>query len=195
MLDRLDGPLTSEQEVQLNLVQKSAIELSEMVNDQLDLAKIEAGRITVSPVWFEMVDLFAAVRGMFRPLLVKTDVQLIFEEPEEPIRLYTDDRKLAQILRNFISNALKFTEHGEIVVRAKLDDEMSVVFSVTDSGIGISDENVERIFEEFVQVDSLIQRSLNPRRRDANDKAVVVILAMRAHVAEQIRNRVAGDTR
>ncbi len=69
LLDRMDGPLTEEQEKQVELVQKSAVELSEMVDDLLDLAKIEAGRISISPEWFEMVDLFAALRGMFKPLL------------------------------------------------------------------------------------------------------------------------------
>lgn len=158
LLDRLDGPLTVEQVKQVEFIQKSVIELTEMVNDQLDLAKIEAGRITVSPVWFEMVDLFSALRGMFKPILVNADVSLVFEEPNEPIRLYSDDRKLSQILRNFISNALKFTQHGQITVRAVMTDAQTITFSVTDTGIGIAEESLTQIFEDFVQVESKFQR-------------------------------------
>src|SRR4051812_29720859 len=114
LLDRLDGPLTSEQEKQVRFVQSSAAELTEMVNDLLDLAKVEAGRIDVSPAWFEMVDLFSALRGMFKPILTNESVSLIFEEPVDVPRVFTDDKKLSQILRNFISNALKFTPRGEV---------------------------------------------------------------------------------
>ena len=91
-----------------------------MVNDLLDLAKVEAGRVTISPEWFEMVDLFSALRGMFKPIAASTAVSLVFDEPEGDIKLYTDDKKLSQILRNFISNALKFTPSGEVRVTARL---------------------------------------------------------------------------
>src|SRR5687767_14215240 len=109
--DRLDGPLTDEQQKQVQFIQAAALELTEMVNDLLDLAKVEAGRVTISPAWFEMVDLFSAIRGMFKPIASATTVSLIFEEPIGVPPIYTDDKKLSQILRNFISNALKFTEH------------------------------------------------------------------------------------
>ena len=117
LLDRIDGPLSSEQERQVRFIQSSAEELTEMVNDLLDLAKIEAGRISVSAEWFEMVDLFAALRGMFKPILTNDHVALTFEEPVDVPRIYTDDKKLSQILRNFISNALKFTQKGEVRIR------------------------------------------------------------------------------
>jgi len=68
----MDGPLNSEQEKQAHFIRQSTEELTEMINDLLDLAKIEAGRISISPAWFEMVDLFAALRGMFEPLLTRT---------------------------------------------------------------------------------------------------------------------------
>src|SRR5690242_14389994 len=89
LLQRLDGPLTPEQERQVAFIRGSANELSTMVNDLLDLAKIEAGRITISPAWFEMVDLFSALRGIFKPILVSDKVSLIFEEPEGLSRIYT----------------------------------------------------------------------------------------------------------
>mgnify|MGYP000744639643 CR=1 FL=1 len=96
-------------------IQQTATEFADMVDDLLDLAKVEAGRIEISPAWFEMVDLFSALRGMFKPMLAGAQVHLVFEEPEAGMpRLYTDDRKLSQVLRNFISNALKFTERGGV---------------------------------------------------------------------------------
>ena len=120
LLDRMDGPLSDEQEKQVRFIQSSTEELAEMVNDLLDLAKIDAGRISISPEWFNMVDLFAALRGMFKPILTNQTVTLIFEEPSDLPRVYTDDKKLSQILRNFISNALKFTQQGEVRVSAVL---------------------------------------------------------------------------
>jgi signal transduction histidine kinase len=157
LLDRMDGPLSDEQDKQVSLIQKSAAELSEMVDDLLDLAKIEAGRITVSPEWFEMVDLFAALRGIFKPLLTVTTVSLIFEEPRDIPRIYTDHKRLSQILRNYISNALKFTQKGEVRVRAQWD-VAEVTFSVADTGIGIAPEHHSAVFQDFTQIDSPLQR-------------------------------------
>jgi signal transduction histidine kinase len=158
LLDQMDGPLTEEQEKQVRFVQSSAEELTEMVNDLLDLAKIEAGRISISPEWFEMVDLFAALRGMFKPILTNEAVALVFEEPTDVPRVFTDDKKLSQILRNFISNALKFTQSGEVRVSSQYRTPGWVTFSVADTGIGIAPEHQGALFQDFVQVDAPIQR-------------------------------------
>jgi signal transduction histidine kinase len=160
LTDELDGPLSSEQHKQVAFVSNAARELSDMVDDLLDLAKIEAGRITISPAWFDMLDLFAALRGMFRPIVDTTAVDLIFEEPVGLPRLYTDDKKLAQILRNFIANSLKFTTRGEIRVAAQLENRDYVRFAVSDSGIGIAQELHGALFEDFSQVDSPLQKRL-----------------------------------
>jgi signal transduction histidine kinase len=160
LLAELDGPLHAEQRKQIAFIDASAIELTEMINDLLDLAKVEAGRVTISPEWFEMVDLFSALRGMFKPILSSTDVSLIFEEPADIPPIYTDDKKLSQILRNFISNALKFTPHGEVRVSAALADGGRVRFTVTDTGIGIAAEHLPALFQDYVQVDSAIQKRL-----------------------------------
>ncbi len=159
LADELDGPLSPEQHKQVAFVSNATRELSDMVDDLLDLAKIEAGRITVSPGWFDMLDLFAALRGMFRPI-VTSEVALIFEEPAGLPRLYTDDKKLAQILRNFISNSLKFTTSGEVRVSASLEGTDRVRFAVTDTGIGIAPELHGALFEDFSQVDSPLQKRL-----------------------------------
>jgi signal transduction histidine kinase len=160
LLSRLDGPLTAEQQKQVEFIRSSARELTEMVNDLLDLAKVEAGRITISPEWFEMVDLFAALRGMFKPIAATTSVSLVFDEPKGDIKLYTDDKKVSQILRNFISNALKFTPEGEVRISARVLEDDKVEFAVTDTGIGIAAEHVPNLFMDFVQLDVRLQRRL-----------------------------------
>jgi len=160
LTDELDGPLSPEQHKQVAFVSSAARELSDMVDDLLDLAKIEAGRITISPAWFDMFDLFAALRGMFRPIVEGSAVNLIFEEPVGIPRLFTDDKKLAQILRNFISNSLKFTTRGEVRVSARLENGDNVRFAVSDTGIGIAPELHGALFEDFSQVDSPLQKRL-----------------------------------
>jgi signal transduction histidine kinase/CheY-like chemotaxis protein len=159
LLERTDGDLSPEQEKQITFIRRAADDLAELVSDLLDLAKVEAGKIAVRPVEFEVRNLFGALRGMLRPLLVNESVNLVFDEPDDLPPLYTDEAKVSQILRNFISNALKFTERGEVHVTARLvpgADE--VAFSVADTGIGIAPEDHERIFHEFAQVDSPLQR-------------------------------------
>jgi signal transduction histidine kinase len=163
--DRMDGPLTAEQERQVAFIESTAAEFAEMVDDLLDLAKIEAGRVDISPAWFEMVDLFSALRGMFKPVATNPDVVLVFEEPDGLPRLYTDDRKLSQILRNFISNALKFTPAGEVRVSVSEiagmnGGDATVRFAVADTGIGIQAEHLSAVFEDFSQVDSPVQKRL-----------------------------------
>jgi signal transduction histidine kinase len=158
--DGMDGPLTAEQRRQVRFISTSTSELREMVDDLLDLAKIEAGRITISPAWFDLMDLFSALRGMFRPLVEGNQVDLLFEDPPVMPMLYTDDKKLAQILRNFISNALKFTPSGQVVVSTQLEGESAVRFSVRDTGIGIPAELQSTLFEDFVQVDTPLQKRL-----------------------------------
>ena len=88
LLARMDGPLTDEQAKQVTFVRSSVLELTEMVNDLLDLAKVEAGRITISPEWFEMVDLFSALRGMFKPIVATSSVSLVLEEPKSIPRVF-----------------------------------------------------------------------------------------------------------
>jgi len=152
--------LTAEQERQVGFIQQQAAEFADMVDDLLDLAKVEAGRVEISPAWFEMVDLFSALRGMFKPMLTNPDVVLVFEEPHDLPKLYTDDRKLSQILRNFVSNALKFTPKGEVRVSAERQGDDHIRFQVTDTGIGIAPEFHESIFQDFSQVQSPLQKRL-----------------------------------
>ncbi|BCA53326.1 Histidine kinase [Nitrospira sp. KM1] len=159
LIDRADGDLNTEQAKQVGYIRKSGGDLLDLVNDLLDLAKIEAGKIEVRPSEFEVGNLFSALRGMLRPLLVSNTVSLIFDEPAGLPVLSTDEGKVSQIVRNFISNAIKFTERGEVRITARAtDDGKSVVFCVADTGIGIAEEDQERIFQEFSQIDHPIQR-------------------------------------
>ncbi|AIR90784.1 sensor histidine kinase [Pseudomonas cremoricolorata] len=160
LADELDGPLSDEQHKQVAFVSTATRELSDMVDDLLDLAKIEAGRISISPAWFDMLDLFAALRGMFRPIVNATAVDLIFEEPQGLPQLYSDDKKLSQILRNFIANALKFTVRGEVRVSAQRVGDDRVRFTVSDTGIGIAPDLLASLFEDFSQVESPLQKRL-----------------------------------
>ena len=159
LLDRLDGPLTEEQDRQVQMIRSAATSLTEMVNDLLDLARIEAGKSVLRLSDFSVAELLTTIRGMLRPLITSDAVALIVEPADPAWRLYSDEGRVAQVLRNLVANAVKFTEHGEIHVTARYDaEEDQFVFAVSDTGIGIAPEHMETIFEEYVQVDSLLQR-------------------------------------
>ncbi len=161
LLSQADGELNSEQVTQVQFIRKGAENLLELVNDLLDLAKIEAGKIEIYPVEFSVVNLFSALRGMLRPLLVGEAVSLVFEEPTNLPFLYSDEGKASQILRNFLSNALKFTEQGEVRVSARLTPMGdAVTFAVADTGIGIATEDQGLIFEEFTQIKNQLQHQV-----------------------------------
>jgi len=160
LLDRMDGDLTPEQEKQVSFMRRSAQDLTDLVNDLLDLAKVEAGKVTIRPTAFSVESLFAALRGMLRPLLAQnSSVSLVFEDPVGIPELYTDEAKVSQVLRNFISNALKFTERGEVRVSVRAGHDQTVVFSVADTGIGISQADQDRIFQEWEQVEGKLQKT------------------------------------
>ena len=159
LLTRGDGELKAEQEKQVHFIRKAAESLTELVNDLLDLAKVEAGKIVVTPIECSADGVFATLRGMLRPLLVGDVVALVFEDPKDIPPLLQDEGKLSQILRNFISNAIKFTEQGEVRIWAAYDsDRDSVTFSVRDTGIGIAEKDLDIIFQEFGQVAHPMQR-------------------------------------
>src|SRR5580658_2559551 len=158
LLRRTDGELGEEQEKQVRFIRKAAESLTELVDDLLDLAKVEAGKIVISPTNFSAESMFGALRGMLRPLLPGNDVALIFDDASLVPELCTDEAKVSQILRNFISNALKFTERGEVRVSAVFDPSADrVTFSVRDTGIGISQKNIDLVFQEFAQVPNSLQ--------------------------------------
>ncbi|AGZ38535.1 sensor histidine kinase [Actinoplanes friuliensis] len=148
--DDASDPLTPEQNRQVELIRGSATDLLSLVNDLLDLAKAEAGRI--EPNWSD-VDLkavFGQLRGTLRPLATRPEVDFVVEEPSIAV-LRSDEVLLAQVLRNLLTNAIKFTSEGSIRLAVTPIDD-GVEFTVADTGTGIPPELQERIFEEFYQV-------------------------------------------
>ncbi len=159
LLDRMDGELTTEQERQVQFIATAANDLSELVNDLLDLAKIEAGKVDVQLAPVVADNLFRALKGMMRPLVDEGRVELVFEVGDDVETFDSDEGKISQILRNFISNALKFTERGAVRVTASHDAQHdTIAFAVIDTGIGISPDNLQLIFEEFSQIEHPLQR-------------------------------------
>jgi signal transduction histidine kinase/CheY-like chemotaxis protein len=158
LMSHSDGPLTAEQQTQVRFIQRAAMNLTELVDDLLDLAKVEAGKTVVVASPFTAVSLFGALRGMLRPLLVGDAVALVFEDPHDLPPLDTDEAKVSQILRNFISNAIKFTERGEVRVWATADPVADTIsLHVRDTGIGIAANDIDIIFQEFGQVSHRLQ--------------------------------------
>jgi len=151
MLSQKDGPLGGEYQKQARFIFESSESLLELVNDLLDLAKIEAGKADVRPSTFAVEEMLVGLRGMFRPLLSGKNVELVVESADPMLVMQTDAAKVSQILRNLLSNAVKFTEEGEIRVKAELAGE-SVAISVADTGPGISPEGQARLFQDFAQL-------------------------------------------
>ncbi|WP_088979483.1 ATP-binding protein [Micromonospora coxensis] len=150
LTDSASDPLTAEQAEQVELIRSSAADLLSLVNDLLDLAKAESGRI--EPEWAD-VDLravFGQLRGTLRALTGRSTVELVVEDPPAPAVLRSDEVLLSQVLRNLLHNALKFTERGEVRMRAERDGDRWRL-SVSDTGVGIPAGLHERIFEEFYQ--------------------------------------------
>ena len=161
LLHRLDGELTQEQEKQVRYINQAADQLTTLIDDLLDLRKVEAGKIQLRVETFTATDLFAALRGMFKPLATSDNVALIIDEPDDLPELHTDQGKVAQILRNLISNALKFTTRGSVRASCRLaQDGQLMLFEVVDTGIGIAPENHRRVFDEFAQVENPLQTTV-----------------------------------
>lgn len=161
LLDRMDGELSVEQEKQVQFILDAATDLSELVNDLLDLAKIEAGKVDVENSPIKVNELFSALKGMLRPLVANPAVQLVFELENNSLQFVSDEGKIGQLLRNLISNALKFTESGEVRVIAKSTPLTNTInFEVRDTGIGIAAGDYATIFDEFGQVANHLQRKV-----------------------------------
>jgi PAS domain S-box-containing protein len=157
LLMGLVGPLTAEQEKQLNMVQESARHLLALINDVLDISKIEAGQIELAHVPFDMQ---ASIRNSLEkivPLTDKKGLALTAVVTPGVGQIVGDRRRVEQILINLLSNAVKFTEQGEVRIESRVEDRW-LVTRVIDTGIGIRPEDVDTIFKPFRQVDSGITR-------------------------------------
>lgn len=154
LLAGTDGELNHEQAKQVTFIRRSCEQLGELVNDLLDLAKVEAGKVAVRPEEFAIEDLFGALKGALRPLMtLRGTVRLEFDPAVGLPPMYSDQGKIAQILRNLISNAFKFTDQGEVRVFAREINGGRIQISVRDTGIGIASEDQQRVFDEYTQVE------------------------------------------
>ncbi|MYM30380.1 response regulator [Duganella sp. CY15W] len=162
LLMKLPGPLTPEQDKQLNTIRTSARHLLSLINDILDVAKIEAGKVTLELETVQCQEVVKDVVDTLRPLAVQKNLKLEMELADPAIVLETDRRALTQILLNLGNNAIKFTEAG--TVRVTLTEQPGeggkhfIEFSVADSGAGIREEDQTKLFQAFSQLDSTSTR-------------------------------------
>jgi len=157
LLQGLVGPLNDEQKKQLNMVKTSANHLLSLINDVLDISKIEAGQLQVEHEPFDLPKSIRKIEHTVRPLAEKKHLTLnVIISPDIGI-IKSDMRRVEQILLNLLSNAIKFTEEGGITLMCTMQNE-TVKINVEDTGIGIKTEDIDKIFRPFLQIDSGITR-------------------------------------
>jgi signal transduction histidine kinase/CheY-like chemotaxis protein/HAMP domain-containing protein len=153
--------LTAKQVEYANVIHSAGSDLLQLINDILDLSKVEAGRMDINAERFPLSAFVDDIQTTFGPLTAEKGIQFAVDiDPSAPAELFTDRQRLRQVLANLLSNAVKFTEHGKVRlrVRAQEPDGPVVEFSVTDTGIGIPPENLAIIFGAFQQGDGTLSR-------------------------------------
>ena len=160
MLEGVNGPLTHNQRISLHIIQESGHHLLSLINDILDLAKIEAGKIELTQQEVSIESLTNACLRQVQDVAYKKELVLYSSCAPEVSHVYADERRLRQILINLLSNAVKFTPiGGEVGLEVEVDKETGeILFRVRDTGIGISEEDIEKLFQRFVQVDNMLSR-------------------------------------
>lgn len=157
LLQGLAGPLNPEQQKQMGMVQGSARHLLALINDVLDISKIEAGQLTLSPTTFDLKDSIQKVVKLVSPLAEKKCLALNLHVAEDVATITADQRRLEQVLLNLVNNAVKFTENGEVGISCRREGDRYRL-SVSDTGVGIQPEHLEAIFQPFQQVDTGLTR-------------------------------------
>jgi signal transduction histidine kinase/CheY-like chemotaxis protein/CHASE3 domain sensor protein len=159
LADNPDDNLTEEQVKYAQTIQSSGNDLLNLINDILDLSKIEAGHVEIRPETIAVERLANNVRQLFQPVAQEKKLDFVVEvAPECPTIIETDVQRLEQVLKNLLSNAFKFTEAGQVGLSIRLAGEAQVAFSVSDTGIGIAEQQQRSVFEAFHQADSTISR-------------------------------------
>ena len=153
LLDGADGELEEEMTEDMEAIHNSGQHLLHLINDILDLAKIEAERLEIDPETVDFCAVAEEVTRMTSVLVQDKPVELVLDIEEQLPTLWADPIRLRQILNNLVSNAIKFTEQGEIRIKANVVDNMAVI-GVRDTGMGINPDQLERVFERFIQADS-----------------------------------------
>jgi len=152
ILRGMAGELTDEQRSQLTMVKGSGERLLGLVNDMLDLSRIEAGRATLDLSAPLLTEVVASAASELEPLALERDLPLVVAPVLDDVQLYTDEQKLHQILVNLLANAIKFTDHGSVTIAATSSAHDTVTITVADTGVGISPVDMAAIFDEFIQV-------------------------------------------
>jgi len=156
IMQELAGPLNPEQRKQMTMVQNSSRHLLALINDVLDISKIEAGQLILSFDWFDLCGSIRKLVDELTPQAAKKGLPVRIGMPES-IHIKSDQRRVEQIIMNLLSNAVKFTAEGEITVRVFPEGE-HVEISVNDTGSGIKAEDILKLFKPFFQIDSGITR-------------------------------------
>ena len=163
-LMRLDSNISGRQRLTLDLINRSGEHLLTLINDVLDMAKIEAGRTPVEITPFDLEEMIQDIAGLLRFNASEKGIDLnIYQSPGVPRYISSDAGKLRQAILNLVGNAVKFTEHGQISIRLscspipKLQD-LNLTIEVEDTGVGIAADDQSRVFEPFIQVGASDQR-------------------------------------
>ncbi|NJL84548.1 MAG: response regulator [Chloroflexaceae bacterium] len=151
-----DAGLSGDQQQYLNIINRSGEHLLSLINDILEMSKIEAGRTTFNPNSFDLHRLLDSLEDMLRLRAETKDLQLLFErDPGVPQYIRTDEGKLRQVLINLLGNAIKFTETGGVTLRVRSESEpLRLYFEIEDTGPGIASEEIDKLFEAFGQTET-----------------------------------------
>lgn len=168
LLKELAGPLNKEQIKQLSMVKNSGEHLLSLINDILDISKIEAGKLKVSFYEFDYLATLKRILDFIKPQATVKGLSVKSEISEMAITLKSDERRIEQILINLLSNAIKFSEKGTILIRVSVNSD-EVVTQIIDEGIGISDNDIEKLFMPFIQ----LERGLN-RKHDGTGLGLAI---------------------
>ncbi len=158
ILKGIDGPITNEQEEDLTSIYTSGQHLLSLINDILDVARIEAGKMTLAYEFINIAEMANSVHATVRGLVKDKDIELDWQIEEGLPLIEADSMRLRQILLNFLSNAAKFTEKGRITLHIFQDAPDQIHIAIEDTGIGIAEEDFDVLFEAFEQVDSSATR-------------------------------------
>jgi len=152
ILQGMSGEVNERQREQLTVVRRNANHLLSLINDILDISRIEAGRVELSPEEFSLDDLVREVVETLSPAASEKGLELLPEVPEG-ITLFSDKRRMKQVLINLVSNAVKFTDQGSVKITARIPGDDNLEVRVIDTGAGIKQEDMDRLFQPFQQVD------------------------------------------
>ena len=159
MLEGLDGELTPYMDNDLRLIQKNGQHLLHLINDVLDMAKIESGRMNLHPENFKIHEVLDEVVSITSTLASEKKISLFIEaDSDQEVEVYADNTRMRQVMINLVNNSIKFTENGKVAVKAARMDGSRVLITVKDTGLGIPPEKLEAVFQEFTQVDSSTTR-------------------------------------